>query len=96
MKPVIDMVRGRNVNEALQLLQFLPSPAAGQVAKVVKAAASNAENELLARASDLRIVAIFADEGPRVKRFRARARGRVSRITRRNSHVTVVVDEESV
>lgn len=94
IKRIIDLVRGKKVDEALQILQFLPSPAAGQVAKVVKSAAANAENELVARLSDLRIVAIYANEGSRMKRFRARARGRVSRIIRRNSHITVVVDEE--
>ncbi len=93
LKPIVDLVRGKPVDEALQMLQFLPSPAAARVAKVVKSAAANAENELLARTSDLRIIEIYANEGPRVKRFRARARGRVARITRRNSHITVVVDE---
>ena len=94
LKPVVDLVRGRRVDEALQALQFLPSPAADRVAKIVKSAAANAENELLARTSDLRIVEIYANEAPRTKRFRARARGRVGKITRRSSHITVVVDEE--
>jgi large subunit ribosomal protein L22 len=94
VKPVMDLIRGKYVEEALQILQFLPSPAAARVAKVVKSAAANAENELLARTSELRIVEIYANEGPRLKRFRARARGRVARIIRRNSHITVVVDEE--
>ena len=82
------------MEETLQMLQFLPSPAAAQVANVVKSAAANAESELLAQRSDLRIVEIYANEGPRLKRFRARARGRASRIIKRDSHITVVVDEE--
>ncbi len=94
LKPIVDMVRGKKVDEALSVLKFTTSPAAAQVAKVVKSAAANAENELLARTADLRIVAIYANEGPRLKRFRARARGRVAQIIRRNSHITVVVDEE--
>ena len=94
LKPVVDLVRNKNVDEALEILQFLPSPAAARVAKVVKSAAANAENELLARTSDLKIVEIYANEGPRTKRIRARARGRAARIIRRNSHITVVVDEE--
>ncbi len=94
VKPIIDLVRGKKVDDALQVLRFLPSPVAARVAKVVKSAASNAENELLARSSDLTIVEIFANEGPRLKRFRARARGRVAKIIRRNSHITVIVDEE--
>lgn len=95
LKPIVDLVRGKQVNEALDVLRFLPSPAAARVAKVVKSAAANAENELMANASDLRIIEIFANEGPRTKRFRARARGRAAKVIRRNSHITVVVDEEA-
>ena len=93
LKPIVDLVRGKQVNEALDVLRFLPSPAAARVAKVVKSAAANAENELMANASDLRIIEIFANEGPRTKRFRARARGRAAKVIRRNSHITVVGDE---
>lgn len=95
LKPIADMVRGKPVQEALQILKFMPSPAAGIVAKVVKSAAANAENELYAQASELRIVEIYADEAPRLKRYRARARGRAARIWRRSSHLTVVVAEEA-
>ena len=91
--PILDLVRGRSIEDALSVLEFMPSPAAAKVAKVVKSASSNAENELLTRTSDLRIVEVFANEGRPLKRFRARARGRVGKVTRRNSHVTVVVDE---
>lgn len=94
LKPILDLVRGKHVEESLQMLQFLPSPAAAQVANVVKSAAANAESELLAQRSDLRIVEIYADEGPQLKRFRARARGRAARIIKRDSKITVVVDEE--
>ena len=94
LKPILDLVRGQSVDDALETLKFLPSPVAARVAKTVKSAAANAENELLARTSELRIVEIYANEGPRLKRFRARARGRGARIIRRNSHITVVVDEE--
>ena len=93
MMLIVDMVRGKNVEEALNILAFLPSPAAAQVAKVVKSAAANAENELFAQPSDLTITEIYANEAPRLKRFRARARGRASRILKRSSHLTVVVDE---
>lgn len=94
LKPIVDLVRGRPVAEALQTLQFMPSPAAHRVAQVLKSAAANAENELMSRSSDLRVVEIYANEAPRTKRFRARARGRAARIVRRSSHITVVVDEE--
>ena len=93
LKHIVDLVRGKNVEEAMQILQFLPSPAAAQVAKVVKSAAANAENELLARTSDLRITEIYAGQDTSLKRFRARARGRVARILKRSSKITVVVDE---
>ena len=96
LKPIVDLVRGKRYDEAMEILQFLPSPAAARVAQVVKSAGANAENELLANTSDLRVVEIYADEGPRLKRFRARARGRGARIIRRNSRITVVVDEEEV
>ena len=96
VKLILDLVRGMNVDEALEVLQFMPSPAAAQVAKVVKSATANAENELLARTSDLRIVETYANEAPRLKRFRARARGRANRINRNSSHITVVVDEEEI
>ena len=91
--PIADMVRGKNVEKALEALAFLPSPAAAKVADVVKSAASNAENEISAQPSDLEITEIYANEGPTLKRFRARARGRASRILKRSSHITVVVDE---
>ena len=93
---ILDLIRGKSVDEAIQILQFLSSPAADRVAKVVKSAAANAENELLARTPDLAIVDTYANEAPRAKRFRARARGRVNRIVRRSSHITVVVDEKEL
>jgi len=94
VKPIIDLVRGKKVNEALNILTFLPSPIASKVSKLVKSAIANAENELMLRESDLSIITIYANEGSRTKRFRARARGRVGKIIRRNSHITVVVDQK--
>ena len=96
MKLILDLVRGLNVEEALHILQFLPSPAAAKIAKVVRSAAANAENELFINITDLKIVKIYANQGPSLKRFRARARGRANKIIKRNSHVTVVVDEEEL
>jgi large subunit ribosomal protein L22 len=93
-KPIVDLVRGMDADEALKVLAFLPSPAAAQVAKVVKSAMANAEDVMLNRPSSLRITEIYANEATRLKRFRPRAMGRVGRVRRRSSHVTVVVDEE--
>jgi large subunit ribosomal protein L22 len=95
VKPVLDLVRGMKVEDALTALRFMPSPVAARVAKVVKSATANAENELVARASELRIVEIYANEAPRLKRLRARAKGRAARVIRRSSHITVIVDEEA-
>lgn len=92
VKLIVDLVRGKRVEDALDTLKFLPSPAAYQVAKVVKSARANADNEMSVNRSELRITEIYVDEGPRLKRIRALARGRAGRINRRSSHVTVVVD----
>jgi large subunit ribosomal protein L22 len=66
------------------------------VAKTVRSASANAENNLLMDPEDLVIIKVVADQAPSLKRFRPRARGRIGRITKRSSHVTVVVDEEEV
>jgi len=91
---LVDMVRGKKVDEALAVLRFTPSPTAQVVAKVIKSAAANAESVFQMSSSDLRVVRIFADEAPTLKRFRPRSRGRVSPILKRSSHVTVIVAEE--
>ena len=91
---LIDMVRGKKVDEALTMLKFVPSPTARVVAKVIKSAAANAENVFQMSPTDLRIVGIFADEARTLKRFRARARGRVSPVLKRSSHITVIVGEQ--
>lgn len=90
---VIDMVRGKKVDEALTILKFLPTPSAKAVAKVIKSAAANAENNFQMSPTDLRISDIFADQGHTLKRFRPQARGRVSPILKRSSHITVFVEE---
>ena len=94
VRPILDVVRGKQVNEALTILKFLPSPTARVVAKAVKSAAANAENNFQAFPSDLKIVNIFADEAPTLKRYRPRARGRASPILKRSSHITVIVTEQ--
>ena len=91
---VTSSLRGKKVDEALATLRFTPTSSARTVAKVVKSAAANAENNFQMSPSELRIVDIFANEGRTLKRFRARSRGRVSPILKRSSHITVVVKEE--
>lgn len=94
MRRVLKTVRGQKVESALKILGFLLTPAAKEVAKVVKSAANNAENNNMMSQGDLKIVAIHADPGVTLRRFRARSRGKASRILKRTCHVTVVVDEE--
>lgn len=90
---VIDMVRDKKVDEALTILKFLSTPSAKAVAKVIKSAAANAENNFQMSPTDLRISDIFADQGRTLKRFRPQSRGRVSPILKRSSHITVFVEE---
>ncbi len=91
---LVDMVRGKKVDEALTVLRFTPSPTARIVAKVIKSAAANAENNFQMPPEDLKIVRIFADEAQTLKRFRPRSRGRASPILKRSSHITVIVAEQ--
>ena len=91
---VLEHLPGKRVEEALALLKFLPTPNAKLVAKVVKSAAANAENNFQMVPADLRIKAAFAGEARRLKRFRPRARGRVGQLRRPSSHITVVVEEQ--
>ena len=91
---VINMVRGRKVDEALTVLSFSPTPTAKAVAKVIKSAAANAENNFQMPPAELRITDIFADQGHTLKRFRPQSRGRVSPILKRSSNITVFVTEE--
>ncbi len=93
VRQLVDMVRGKKVDEALTLLRFTPTPTARVVAKVIKSAAANAENNYQMTPSVLKIISIFADEARTLKRFRPRARGRVSPILKRSSHITVIVAE---
>lgn len=93
LKPILDLVRGQKVDDALDTLRLLPSPWAKSVAKVVQSAAANAENNMLMDRDNLKIVQIAADNATSLKRFRPRARGRMGRITKRSSHLLVVVDE---
>ena len=91
---MIDMVRGRKVDEALTILGLSPTPTAKAVAKVIKSAASNAENNFQMSPAELRITDILADQGRTLKRFRPQSRGRVSPILKRSSNITVFVTEE--
>jgi large subunit ribosomal protein L22 len=90
---VLDQLPGKRIDDAMVMLRFLPTPHARFVEKVVKSAAANAENNYALDTGDLRIKRAYAGEGRTLKRFKAKARGRVAPILRRTSHVTVVVEE---
>ena len=91
---VTDIVKGKRADEALTILNFLPTPAAKAVAKVIKSATANAENNFQMSSADLKIADIFIDQGHTLKRARPKSRGRISPILKRSSHITVFVNEE--
>jgi large subunit ribosomal protein L22 len=88
---VADQVRGLPVPEAQELLAFSPRGAAAGIAKLIASAAANAENNHELVADEMEIAEIRVDEGPTLKRWRARARGRATRIERKTSHVSVAL-----
>ena len=89
---VIDLVRGKSVSEALDILRWAPQAASEPVAKVIASAAANAQNNDGLDPSTLVVATVYADEGPTAKRIRPRAQGRAFRIRRRTSHITVIVE----
>ena len=91
---VADAVRGKKVDDVLAVLRLSPSPAASSMAKVIKSAASNAENKFQLSPSGLIVSKVLVDQGPTLKRMRPQARGRVAPILRHSSHITVVVEEK--
>lgn len=89
---VVDIVRGKSVDEALAILKFAPQAAAEPVAKVIASAAANAQHNLNLDPSTLVVATAFVDEGATLKRFQPRAQGRAFRIRKRSSHITVIVE----
>jgi large subunit ribosomal protein L22 len=93
LKPVCDLVRGKDINEALTILKFTPGKGAQIVEKVVQSAAANAENNHDMDRDSLYVAEIYANQGPTMKRFRAGSKGRASVILKRSSHVGVTLKE---
>jgi large subunit ribosomal protein L22 len=89
---VIDLVRGKSVSEALDILRWAPQAASLPVAKVIASAAANAQNNNGLDPATLVVASVYADDGPTAKRIRPRAQGRAFRIRRRTSHITVVLE----
>jgi large subunit ribosomal protein L22 len=90
---VVDLIRGKGVEEALSILKFLPKRSAGTVAKTLRTAVANAENTQSVDVDRLFVKQVKVDEGGMWKRFMPRAQGRATRIRKRLSHITIILDE---
>lgn len=93
LKPVVDLVRGKDLSEALTILKFTPGKGSELVERVVKSAAANAENNHDMNVDSLYVAEIYAHQGPTMKRWRAGAQGRASIILKRSSHIGVTLKE---
>jgi len=91
VRVVADQIRGKDVEEALALLAFSPRGAAVTLRKVVESAAANAENNFDLDPEEMKIAQISVDEGPTMRRYRPRARGRATRIEKRTCHINVAL-----
>lgn len=95
VRKIAGAVKGKPVESGLNVLKFMPQKAAGMVEKIVRSAVANADNNIGLDVDALVVKNIIVDEGPMLKRFRPRARGRGTRILKRTSHITVIVGESS-
>jgi large subunit ribosomal protein L22 len=96
VRKLVDSVKGKPVEKALDSLKFMPMKAAKIVEKTMRSAVANADQHPDIDVDNLVVRNIIADQGPTLKRFRARARGRGTRILKRTSHITVILAEESM
>lgn len=94
MKPIADLVRGKNANEAVAILKFTPRKGARVLKKVIESAMANAENNYAMDAEELYISEVYANQGPTMKRWKAGSMGRANPILRRTSHIGVVLKEK--
>ncbi|MEL7603407.1 MAG: 50S ribosomal protein L22 [Bacillota bacterium] len=93
VKVVIDLIRGKSVQEAQAILMYTPKAASPVVEKLLNSAVANAENNMDLSRDTLYVAEVFANQGPTLKRFRPRAQGRASRIRKRTSHITIILDQ---
>ena len=91
---VLRAIQGMNVTDAIEALRFQAGPVAAEVSSVLRSAAANAENNNALDPTRLTVVNAYADQGVKLRRFRARSRGRVGHVKRQASHITIVVDEQ--
>ena len=94
VRQVANEITGKAVEEALQILQFTPRAAAEILQKVLTSAVANAENNFEMDRNSLVVAKAYVDQGPSLKRFRARAQGRAAAIRKRTSHITIIVEEK--
>ena len=88
-----DMVRGKDVNEALKILAFMPQKPAGLIKKLIESAVANADQKKVVDVDNLYIKHLSVDMGPSLRRFRPRAQGRATPIKRKSSHINLILDE---
>ena len=94
VRQVANEIKGKAVDETLQILEFTPRAAAEVLQKVLNSAVANAENNYDLDRSNLVVAKAYVDQGPTLKRFRARAQGRAAAIRKRTSHITIIVEEK--
>ena len=94
VKVVIDLIRGKDVKEAEAILMYTPKAASEPTPKVLRSAMANAENNLDMDVENLYVAEVFANQGPTLRRYRPRSRGSASRIRKRTSHITIILDEK--
>ena len=94
LKPITDLIRGKDLGEALTILKFTPGKGSVLIEKVVESAAANAENNHDMDKDNLYVAEVYANQGPTMKRWRAADRGRAARILKRSSHIGVVLKEK--
>lgn len=94
VRQVVDLIRGKKVDDAIAILQFTPNISTEPVSKVLKSAVANAEHNLDMSPDDLYVTKVYVDQGPTLKRIKPRAMGRADKIRKRTSHITVVVGDK--
>ena len=92
-KIVVDLIRGKNVEEALAILQYTPKAAAPVLEKLLSSAIANAENNQNLDRANLYVAEAYANQGPTLKRFRPKSRGSATQILKRTSHLTIILDQ---
>ena len=94
VKIVVDLIRGKQVDQALAILAYTPKSAAPVVEKLLNSAIANAENNLEMDSEGLYVAEVYANQGPTLKRYWARSHGRADMLKKRTSHITIVLDEK--